>query len=79
MEILRTGAPTEGITMGDNQHIEKPGSARPAEDDIAAILAEGEAGVGTAMRAVEAVETAYYGAVEATTSTPTFTTTNVAW
>jgi hypothetical protein len=66
--------------MADNQHVEKSGNDHAAEDDdIAAILAEGEAGVGTAMRAVEAVEAAYYSAVDATTTRPSVGTTNTAW
>ena len=65
--------------MQDNQHVEKTGSDRPVDDDIAAILAEGEAGVGTAMRVVETAEASYYGAVDATTTRPNIATTNVAW
>jgi hypothetical protein len=66
--------------MEDNQQAEQPGIDRAVDDDdIAAILAQGEAGVGTAMRAVEAVEPAYYSAVDATTTTPRVATTSTAW
>jgi hypothetical protein len=46
-------------------------------DDVAEIIREGEAGVGTAMQVLEATERTYFGALAATTtSTPITTTTS---
>lgn len=70
---------TEGITMARKSEVEERPTDRRIDDDVAAIVAEGEAGVDTAMRVLEATETAYYGAVAATTSTPAIATASATW
>jgi hypothetical protein len=46
------------------------------DDDVAAILRDAEAGIGTLMRVTEAAEERYFGAVAATTVQPSITTTS---
>ncbi len=49
------------------------------DEDVKAIVKEGEAGIGTAIQVAEAAERHYFGAVAATTVTPIYTTTSSTW
>ena len=52
-------------------------AAQPTDDDVTAIIDAGAAGVDTAIRALEATEKVYYGAVAAMESPMVVTTTAV--
>ncbi|MDQ2760131.1 MAG: hypothetical protein M3Y17_06780 [Actinomycetota bacterium] len=49
------------------------------DEDVARIIQEGEAGVGTAMQVLEAAERVYFGAVAATSTPALITSTNSTW
>lgn len=59
--------------MTDNP---KKSNAERMDDDVAAILKAGEAGVGTLMSVAEAAEARYFGAVAATTAQQSVITTS---
>jgi hypothetical protein len=60
-------------------HNESTTKPSPRDEEVAAILAAGEAGAGAAMRIIEAAEGQYFGAIAATTVQPLTVTTNSAW
>jgi len=65
--------------MADKHKNKKKEPAAQMDEDVAAILKAGEAGIGTVIDVAEAAEKHYFGAVAASTPAPGVATTNSTW